>query len=294
MWGVSDVRPRPARMGYLRPLRSAVSAEHAARRNGGGQPAQEQGVRQLLRPRSSAELPWENICIRSTSCARPKTGRTRSACDAVHAHIHRSGEHAVISDTTCSVYGTLLRKISGVRMFGRSKQPDMYVPSVNLDTRAPFLRRDLKINSEKTTAAAFLRTALVLQIERARHRSEIVDAVVGSDTVNMIDVLRRPDTVYVKPSKAVFVNFATVYVDKAVSVLACTGSTAFFGGPPASLSPREYTRLRVVVQQFVQTFRRQWDNVFAHAACPPDKGLGSYLRGLPAPEVATLYARGAS
>ncbi len=200
----------------------------------------------------------------------------------------------MILDTARGVYGAFFRKIGFVCLFWRIEQPDVYVVSVDLDTCPPFLQRALKVNSEKTAATAFLRTALVLQIERARHRSEVVNSVVGAHTIDVVEMFRRPDAVHIKPSKPVFVDFAAVDVDKAVSVFLCASAPAFFRNPPASLSPRENTRLRVVVQQFVQTLRSQWDNVFAHAACPPDKGVGSYLRGLPAPEVAVLYTGGAS
>lgn len=145
-------------------------------------------------------------------------------------------------------------------------------------------------HAKQTELIVFACAALILVVCRVVRFTQVVYVIVVANAVTVVQQVRRPAAFRKQPGQSVRVmhHLINAYLDVAVAFsMPCTISRQ---PAPFLHTPDEHTGFGVVIQQLAQAIRSQWDNVFAHAACPPDKGLGSYSRGLPAPRVALLYA----
>ena len=103
---------------------------------------------------------------------------------------------------------SLHHQISLVRFFGRVKPRFAYALAVDHYLHTPFSL--VGANTQKTYLVSFRSLPHILQIFSARHLAKIAKSVVQSVAVNMIYVLRRPFTGYVKPRQSMRQLFAVV------------------------------------------------------------------------------------
>ncbi len=109
-------------------------------------------------------------------------------------------------------------------------------------------------NAEKATFVAWFWLTVILRVFCVRNFSEVIKSIVGSISVDMVDLLCRPYSFLIKPRQSVGQIKSVVQSDNHISVFGyapCfSPGTAFSPG----LSPREKPGVSVVIEQFVQSF----------------------------------------
>ena len=93
----------------------------------------------------------------------------------------------------------------------------------------------------------------VLRVFGVRSLSQIAQPIVRPIIVDMIDLMRRPNTVNVQPSKPVGRVQHVVKADANIAVAHSTSCRVARTATPSSFVPCKFSRIRVVVDQFAQT-----------------------------------------
>lgn len=90
-----------------------------------------------------------------------------------------------------------------LRRLNRRKAANESVPVLDAELDAPALALLLPANASKSALVSGGRLVLVLQVERTRDVTEVVDPVIRSNAVPVVHVIGRPNAVHVEPGETV-------------------------------------------------------------------------------------------
>jgi hypothetical protein len=193
-------------------------------------------------------------------------------------------------DSTTRMQTPFCREICGMGQLGRRKVPEVFFGAGMPDLRREITTSAVLGHTQQPRCVVFARAFLILCVEAVCRFAQVGYSVVTAITVDVVDKTLWPHAVYIQPCKTMGAICGRTDTNVSIAFFCAARYTSGGSVGAASRAPREDTGLRVVVQKRTYAFRSQWDNLFAHAACPPDKGLGSYPRGCQALGVAPLYA----
>lgn len=144
-----------------------------------------------------------------------------------------------------------------MRLFGRVKQtqPDHFV--IKLDLGKPFAI--LLANAH--VAAFSFRLMSVLGVLSVRSFSKVAQAVVRSIAVNVVNLFRRPRSMYVQPGQSMRQVQDVVQPNSSVACLQSCASQSAGTTFATRHAPRKQARVRVVVDQLFQAVVRKFWNV---------------------------------
>ena len=143
--------------------------------------------------------------------------------------------------------------IRRVGFFGCVKQAKINGLVGHLNFGSPFA-----VFFANTRRAAFvLASLLVSGVLRVRHFPQIVQRVVRSVSVYMVDLFRRPPAVNVQPCQPMRQIQPVIYANEDVAVARYAASTVAFPAFSPADCPRKHARIRVVVREFAEAIRRK-------------------------------------
>ena len=110
-------------------------------------------------------------------------------------------------------------------------------------------------HTKPSRAVAPMRRNLVLDVFSSRDVTQIFYPIIVWFSINVVDVIFRPFTIYVKPNQSVRPIALTIDADYAISeIIYGSGNTAHHYAAISSDAPAQYTRRRIASKQFLKTF----------------------------------------
>jgi Flp pilus assembly protein TadG len=150
------------------------------------------------------------------------------------------------------------RKVGGAGFFWSKEvtQEDSIAVHVNVCTP---LVGDIVLglafgNANDSGAVVCSGSPLILAIAAPTYITQVADPVVVPDAVDMVNVVNRPSTINVQPSKAMGFVTAIVNVDLHVSAIGKVASSAASNSHATAHTPRKNPGLGAVVETFAQEF----------------------------------------
>ena len=143
-----------------------------------------------------------------------------------------------------------IRRFRGLR---RVKQAQTFSYAVRAYTR---LKTVLSFSyAEPTRTVAFVRGNLVLDIFSGRNVAQVFQPIIVWVSVNVVNIIFRPFTIYVKPNQSVRPIALTINADHAVSKVIYGSSDAANHYAAISFdAPAQHARSRIANKQFFKTF----------------------------------------
>ena len=184
-----------------------------------------------------------------------------------------------ILEHTPRMQSTLGVQVCRMRFFGCVKHSKVCAVPMRANNRVPSAWRSCWVGSKKSRGLVIShRVPPVLAIDRARNVSQVDKPVIGLDSIDVVNVVCRPNAVNVQPRKPMRLVENAVYRDHPVSLwrnaagLKSRFETAAFASCDAA---RKESRVRIVIQKLAQSLRGY--NFRSHDAPPVrwDQRLGS-------------------
>jgi len=142
--------------------------------------------------------------------------------------------------------------ISLMRFFGSRKQTYANRLVINFYLGQPFT---VFFSYAKKTASVFaFWPTNILRVLQVRNFTKIRQSVIGSVSINMIELIYRPFTVNVKPHKSMSKVKHIVQPNTYITVLHSTSDNASQPAPAPNFCPCKKASFNVVIQKFVQSF----------------------------------------
>ena len=160
---------------------------------------------------------------------------------------------------------TLCFQVGLMRFFGRIKPTDQRVDAVCANPRTPSLAAFKFGNTQKSSGfVSGVRSFLVLNIARSRNITKVAKCVIAWVTINVVDIVTRPRTGHVKPSKPASAVSSFIDPHNCVSFgFGVPGNRPRNNFATRFYAPSENTCFGIVVQQCTQLVK--CDVKMAHA-----------------------------
>jgi hypothetical protein len=151
---------------------------------------------------------------------------------------------------------TFSLNIRRFRGFRRIKQAQTFSYAVRAYTR---LKTVLSFGYAKPpTTVAPVRRNLILDVFSGRDVAQVFQSIIVWVSVNVVNVVFRPFTIYVKPNQSVRPITLTVNADYAVpKVIYGSGNAANHYAAISFNAPAQHARRRIANKQFFKTFMRE-------------------------------------
>ena len=156
---------------------------------------------------------------------------------------------------TARVKSALFSHIGGVGFFGGSVAPNVSVDAVEFDGCLKSV--SVASNTKVAARVSWLRAALILHIHGCRNIAQVVESIVRSITVDVVNVSGRPAAAHEKPRKTVRSVQAPIDADANVSmrVFGPSNIADLRPKPLSGYQARENARFWIVMKKLAQTLR---------------------------------------
>lgn len=160
-------------------------------------------------------------------------------------------------------------QISFIGFFGRIKSPKKNGLAIGANSGSPltsvFLLRDTQ---KSTSLISFVREFLVLHILCRCHIAQIIESIISSISINMVNIKFRPFAGYIKPSKPISPISDFVNGNNSVSIRSNVPNHNAGDNFSASFYlPGKSSSLQVIVQKSFQFGK--FDTRFVHTCILP-------------------------
>ena len=177
---------------------------------------------------------------------------------------------------------SLCNQVGGVGKFWRAVMTKRSILSVEAYLCYPFTFLLRVRDTQKPRLAVDTRLSSVLSVDRIRDVSQVWKRIVARIAVNVVNLLFRKTASHVKPRQPVSKMTCRIKLNAPSGCVSATGNISRLHSATNGKQPSKNSGIRVVMQDFAQSFLRQWDNGFAHAVAPPKQWFGKWLHGVSA------------
>lgn len=157
----------------------------------------------------------------------------------------------------------------------RVKRPEVLVFPINFDAGLPLAgaKRSCTHQARRAVASKF---ALILAVILRRNITQVCDAVVVGDAVDVVNIAARPDAMNVKPCQPMLTVLTAFDADVPVSLRhGHKPRTLPFLGKLIAVGPvSENPSIGVVVQKLFQQILRECSVGFSHVSAPSKRCIG--------------------
>lgn len=140
-----------------------------------------------------------------------------------------------------------------MRLFWSLEPADMNMFAINLRLGSPLVFRGfIEINASKPAFSILLPVATIYAM---RYVPKIDYPVVIFDAIDMVSILGRPSSIYIKPSQAMgFYGLMPNFYDPVAIASDMTGQVSYMDTLSRPFAPNKHTSIRVVIKDVFDFF----------------------------------------